>query len=396
MARTRYILTALNVKQHGPGVYSDGGGLALRVTKTGSRQWIYRYSGLEVNDKGKKVAKTMGLGGADSVPLAKARQLRDEHESLLLNGIDPIAERIRRREEAIEGAKTVREVAERAFKARKAQLKDDGKAGRWFGPIELHILPKLGDMPIANVTQRDIQRALEPIWHSKAQTAIKAINRLGIVMEFAVALDLDVDLQAVAKAKILLGQQRHTITNIPSMPWMDVPEFYASLQQQTPVQLALKLLILNPGPRSKPVRFLSLQHIEGSVWTVPAKLMKGKRGQTSDWRTPLSDESLAIIEAAMPFERNGYLFPNQSGKGVISDASMSRFMERRGLKYRPHGFRAAFRTWAAETNQRRDIAELCLAHKIHGRVEASYLRTDQIDDRAELMEKWSKFVLSKP
>lgn len=27
--------------------------------------------------------------------------------------------------------------------ARKAKLKDDGKAGRWFSPLKLHILPRL-------------------------------------------------------------------------------------------------------------------------------------------------------------------------------------------------------------------------------------------------------------
>jgi putative transposase len=29
--------------------------------------------------------------------------------------------------------------------------------------------------------------------------------------------------------KALLGKQRHTVTNVPSVPWQDVPAFYQSL-----------------------------------------------------------------------------------------------------------------------------------------------------------------------
>jgi integrase len=121
-------------------------------------------------------------------------------------------------------------------------------------------------------------------------------------------------------------------------------------------------------------------------------MLKGAKGKTDDWRVPLSDPSLTIIEEAKRHERNGLLFPNVSGRGVISDASMSRLMERRQLAFRPHGFRASFKTWAAETDQRRDIAELCLGHKIYGSVKASYLRTDFLDERKELMEAWARNV----
>ena len=61
-------------------------------------------------------------------------------------------------------------IAKEAFEARKAELKGDGVAGRWFSPLELHVLPKLGKMPIEEVDQRDIKDVLAPIWHTKADT----------------------------------------------------------------------------------------------------------------------------------------------------------------------------------------------------------------------------------
>ena len=122
--------------------------------------------------------------------------------------------------------------------------------------------------------------------------------------------------------------------------------------------------------------------------------MKSKRGASKDWRCPLSDESLRVLQDLKPFARGGFNFPNQSGKGVMSDATMARFMTREGLRYRPHGFRATFRTWSAENGHGRDVTELCLAHEVYGRVEKAYIRTDFLEQRAALMDKWSEYVIS--
>jgi len=75
---------------------------------------------------------------------------------------------------------------------------------------------------------------------------------------------------------------------------------------------------------------------------------------------------------------------------------MSRLMERFELEARPHGFRSSFRTWCAEaTDTPREIAEMALAHSIGGKVELSYRRTDYIDKRRVLMERWAKHVSGK-
>lgn len=107
----------------------------------------------------------------------------------------------------------------------------------------MHVLPKLGRVPIADIDQKDIRDTPAPIWHTKAETARKAINRLSIVLRHAAALGLDVYLQATDKATALPGKQRHTLTNVPAMNWRDVPAFYQSLGGSI-TELALRLLIL--------------------------------------------------------------------------------------------------------------------------------------------------------
>ncbi len=331
----------------------------------------------------------MGLGGLKALSLKDARELALEYRTLVAKGKDPIEHRRRLRQEALRDRHLLRDVASDAFESRKADLKEDGAAGRWYSPLEHHMLPKLGRMPVTAITQSDIRDALAPIWHSKAPTATKAANRLKIVLDHAAALGLDVNLQAVAKAKQLLGRQRHEVTSVPSMPWKGVPAFYASLEEPTITHLALRLLILT-GLRSVPVRFARLDEIAGDVWTVPANNMKARVGAAADFRVPLSEEACRVIDLR-PYERDGFLFPSIR-KGVISDATMARLMERRGLEARPHGFRSSLCTWLAEeTEATHEVAEMVLAPASDSKVVRTYRKTDFLNQRRPLMERWARF-----
>ncbi|PDS34825.1 integrase [Rhizobium anhuiense] len=388
MARALNKLSAMAVKNSAPGKHSDGGGLWLHKRDDGAGQWVLRYT---IHSR----RREMGLGSIQDVSLKDARGAAEKWRGVAAKGLDPISERERERREAEKRLHLLEDVARDAFESRKAELKGDGKAGRWFSPLETHILPKLGKKPVAEIDQIDIRDTLKPIWHSKAETARKALNRLSICMRHAAALGHEVDLQAAEKARALLGQQRHQSENIPALPWHEVPAFYASLSDGTITHIALRLLILT-GVRSAPLRFLRPEEqIQGDVWTIPGEQQKGRKDKTPDFRVPLVPEALAIIEQAKPFARDGYLFPSVK-KGVISDATMSRLMERREMAARPHGFRSSLRDWIAETTDTPfDVAEMMLAHKVGGKTERAYKRTDFIEQRRKLLERWANHVTGK-
>lgn len=380
-------LSARAVVTLGPGKYADGAGLWLNKRDDGGAQWVLRYT-----MHGRR--REMGLGAAGEVSLKEAREAADRWRAVVRSGKDPIKERDRAKQEAARNIHLLKDVAEDAFEARKAELKGDGKAGRWFTPLELHVLPRLGKLPVADIDQKDVRDTLAPIWHSKAETARKALNRLAIVMRHAAALGLEVDLQATEKARALLGKSRHKPENIPAMPWREVPAFYQSLSDGTVTHLALRLLILT-GVRSGPLRHIHEDQIEGDVWTIPAEAMKGRKDATTEFRVPLSTEALAVIEEARRHARGGYLLPNVR-KGVISDMTMSMFMQRAKMEYRPHGFRSSLRDWIAEaTDTPHEIAETILGHVVGGAVERAYRRTDYLEQRRVVMERWAKHVAKK-
>ncbi|NND21424.1 MAG: integrase arm-type DNA-binding domain-containing protein [Silicimonas sp.] len=385
MTRAFHRLTAAELKGKGSGKHADGGGLWLYKRKDGGAQWVFRYTLYRRRHE-------MGLGSYPGVPLKEARKEAEKWRGVVRNGLDAIKERERQRRESERNMHILNDIALDAFESRKADLKGDGKAGRWFSPLELHVLPKLGGMPVGQIDQRDIRDTLAPIWHTKADTARKAMNRLGICLKHAAALGLDVDIQATDKAKALLGKQRHTVKHVPAMPWQDVPAFYRSLNVGNVSELALRLLILT-AVRSYPLRQINEDQIDGDVWTIPAEAMKGRVGATSDFRVPLSKEAIKVIEEARPFARDGFLFPGLR-KGVISDMTMTQFMDRRGLEARPHGFRSSFRDWCAEaTSSPRDVAETALGHVSGGSVERAYRRTDFLEQRRMLMGSWAAHLL---
>jgi integrase len=386
MARPLHKLTTAAARTADPGKYSDGGGLWLNKRRDGGAQWVLRYTLF-------KRRHEMGLGAFPEVSLKEARQEAEHWRTIVRSGTDAIKERERQRREAERNMHLLRDIAVDAFESRKAELKGDGKAGRWFSPLELHVLPKLGGMPVSEINQRDIRETLSPIWHTKSDTARKAMNRLGICFRHAAALGLEVDLQATDKAKALLGKQRHTVTNVPALPWQKVPIFYGILMGGTLAELALKLLILT-AVRSYPLRHIHQRQINGDVWTIPAEAMKGRLGATSKFLVPLSPEAQKVIEQTRPFARDGFLFPGMR-KGVISDMTMSQFMKRHGLEARPHGFRSSFRDWSAEaTNTPREVAETALGHASGGSVERAYRRTDYLEQRRALMERWAESISS--
>ena len=366
------------------GKHCDGAGLWLVRRDDGGAQWVLR-----VTVHGRR--REMGLGGFPALGLADARKAAERWRNLASAGRDPVKEREAEERAARREDISLAVMTADAFESRKAELKGDGTAGRWLSPLTLHVLPKLGRVPVTDLDQRDIRDTLAPLWHLKADTARKAMNRLSIVMKYAAALGLDVDLQATEKAKALLGKSRHVPKNIPAMAWADVPGFYASLEEPTLTHLALRLLMLT-GVRSNPLRNIRLDQIEGDVWTVPAEAMKGRKGATEAFRVPLSCEAQRMIDLARPHARNGFLFSN-ARQGVISDMTLSRMMERRGLDARPHGFRTSLRTWLAETTDApHEVAETMLGHLVDGGVVRAYRRTDYLEQRAKLMDRWADHV----
>ncbi|MFV0410761.1 MAG: tyrosine-type recombinase/integrase [Paracoccus sp. (in: a-proteobacteria)] len=378
-------LSQLRAKNLPAGKYADGQGLWLVKRRKEAGKWMVR---LTISGR----RREMGLGPWPDVSIAEARDRAADARRQVRDGIDPVAERAKER--LLPHVLTLKEAVLSCLEARKAELKGDGVAGRWISPLEHHVIPAIGTLPITTIDQHTIKQILEPIWHEKAETAAKCLNRLSLTLKHAAALGLDVDLQATMKARALLGKQRHEVTHIPAMPYQEVSAFYAFLKaKNTQAAIALRLLILTAA-RTSEVRAAAFDEFDltAKLWTIPKERTKTGREHI----VPLTDEAVAIVQTLRQQTDGDLLFPSRSGK-PISDMAMSKLMRDAGYDCRPHGFRASFRTWAEEcTDFPREVKEACLGHKVEGKVEAAYQRSERLVMRCSIISAWCIFVSQRP
>ena len=382
-------LTAVKISKAKAGsVLSDGTGLILRKTQGGGK-WVFRYS-----FAGKR--RDMQIGALPDMSLADARKKRQHWASVLTSGLDPISERNRIREteaDALSKADpTFEEIARIVYDAKQDSLKNEQTRLRWWSPLKIHVLPKIGNRAISSITQQDIYQLLKPLWRTKHVTADKCLYRSRMVFQHARLMGYDADPFVCDAARHMLGHVHHEPEPIPATPWQEIPDLYARLDGPHPSHLALRWAILTAA-RSTPVRGARFDEIDGDVWTVPADRVKGLRGKVRDFRIPLSAAALDVLAVCEEYRRSDFMFPSPRRHGGVSDVAVAKILNKMGEPGRIHGFRTSFRSWVQDTEAGAwEVAETALAHTIGNRVERSYARSDLLEKRRILMEKWGQFV----
>ena len=149
------------------GRHGDGNGLYLVVDPSGARRWIVRTV-----IRGRR--RDAGLGSARLVSLSEARIKAVELRGAAREGRDPIFER-RKQTVKVPG---FREAAEKLYVERRASFRSDKHATQWISTLRTYAYPAIGDVPVDKVTPSDIHRVLQPIWHSKPETAKRLKQRL--------------------------------------------------------------------------------------------------------------------------------------------------------------------------------------------------------------------------
>lgn len=379
-------LTHVQIKNAGDGKLQDGGGLILRK-KAGSGKWIFRYSHL-----GKR--REMGLGQWPVVSLSEARKTRDQWAAVLAAGNDPIESRRQQQAAAVAERDredpTFAELVDLVFEARKDSLRGQGKRGRWRSPLDLYAIPAFGKKAGSKVSKWDIVQALRPIWRDKHPTAEKTIQRIRIVLRSARLMGFPTDTEIVDAAQEMLGVVNHETIPMRSVDWRDIPELYRSLGGTTAGRcnqwIILTLVRIDAAKRA------ALSEFDGDVWTVPSDRIKGLEGKVTDFRVPLPVQAVEFVNQARELEQQ-FLFPGQSGKKPITDAAVEKCLREVEAGGTPHGFRASFKTWVQETEACSwEVAETILNHKIGGKTERAYARSDLLDLRRVAMQKWADFV----
>jgi integrase len=368
-----------------PGRYADGNGLYLLVDPNGAKRWILRTV---IHSK----RTDMGLGSVRLVTLADARKRAAEHRGIARDGGDPIA----LRRESSRTVPTFQQAAEAVHAGHSESWNNAKHRDQWINTLTAYVFPELGAKRVNLITSADVLRVLTPIWLSKPETARRVLQRIRTVLDWAKAAGHragDNPVQGVAK-----GLPKHTERrgHFTALPYADVPAFVTALHASGAggvAQLAFEFLILNAS-RTGEVLGAKWSEIDTAkaLWTIPADRMKSKL----EHRVPLSKRALELLKATGAANSNpkqGFIFAGRKPSEPLSNMAFLMTLRRMGYDVTAHGFRSAFRDWAAErTNFPREVCEGALAHINKNKVEAAYLRSDLFEQRRALMGQWAQYV----
>ena len=374
-------LTAARVRTlNKPGKYYDQHGLILRVAPGGSKQWIWRGT-----VRGRR--RDIGLGAVAYTTLAEARDIAYEYRKLARAGVDPTTTRL------AFTIPTFAEAVERVIEAHRGGWKDSGRSEEnWRSSLQRYAYPRIGSMLVNEITTADLVDVLIPIWHDRRETARKVKTRLGVVLRWAMAVGHRSDDPAGPSLTAALPRHKGTPSkHLASLPYAQVAAALARLDSNARTwrpTVACLWFIAATVARSGEARLAIWDELDlgSKTWTVPGERTKTGREHV----VPLSPVAVAALDEARNYsDGSGLVFPSPTGR-TLSSGSLSRFTRVEG--FTPHGLRASFRTWCAETGVPREVAEAALAHSA-GIVERAYQRSDLLAARREIMDARAKVLV---
>ncbi|HLH50270.1 MAG TPA: Arm DNA-binding domain-containing protein, partial [Roseiarcus sp.] len=156
-----------------PGRHADGGGLYLVVDKSGAKRWMFLF-------RWHSRLREMGLGGLNSVPLAKARDLAAAARQAVAAGRDPIAEK----KAAAEETPTFGAFADKFIEAKEPGWRNAKHRQQWKNTLKTYAAP-LRPLPIDAIATEDVLSVLKPIWTAKPETASRLRGRIERILDAA-------------------------------------------------------------------------------------------------------------------------------------------------------------------------------------------------------------------
>jgi len=374
-----------------PGRHPDGAGLYLQVGPNGNKSWLLRF----MRD-GR--AREMGLGPLHTVGLLEARKRAKRARLKLLDGLDPIQERIASQTaERLAKARSITfdECAAAFIKTHRKGWRNDKHAEQWQNTLATYCTPVFGSLPVQSVDTSLVIKVLEPIWAEKTETASRVRGRIEKILDWAKVRGYrDGENPARWRGHLdkLLPKRRDVqkIEHFAALPYVEIGAFMQSVREQEGnAARALELVILTAARTSEVInaRWDEVD-LNAKVWTIPAERMKAKR----EHRVPLSDAAVKVLKTMMDRAEGDYVFAGMKPDKPLSTMALLALLDRmRRSDLTVHGFRSSFRDWAAETtNFPRDVAEAALAHVVSDKTEAAYRRGDLFEKRRKLMQAWAE------
>ena len=369
-------------------IKSDGNGLYIRIKPNKTKFWYfsYKFAGKE---------KKMSLGAYPDLSLNFAREIAQEYRGLILRNIDPAAYRQSLNNPVEEKKVTFSEMAtmwrDKRLKLGKLKVQTVNEA---FRRVELHLFPKIADLPIEEANYKTLALALSPLKNSNTLYKINiAINQIFRMAE-------DEDLIVKNPFRKIHDEFTYVETkNHPTLAPEDLPRLFrvlqgADLKKPTALLIEWQLLSILRSSEAVSIEWADIDW-EAKALHIPAERMKGGKRPHS---VPLSSQALHVLEQMRRYTGNRkYVFcsrvapfnkPMNSGAANVA-------LKRMGFKdlLVAHGLRSIASTYLHELDRfSSEAIELCLSHENRGTVRKAYDKSKKWKSRQVIMQTWGDYV----
>ena len=367
----------------------DGGGLFLQVNPSGGKHWKMKY---RKND-GKESLLT--FGSFPAVSLEQARKMRDEAKSQMALGIDPGIARQEAKAERTNRARNTFEAVTREWLEIHSTKVKPQSIHRYEVELDKFVYPIIGRRPIAEMKGPDFVAMLHGIEAQGRLYAAKRIATLcGMIMRYAVATGrVEYDPLPSVRGILRAHKTRHHAAII------DPKEVGRLLRS---IDAYPGSLVVSSALKIAPYVFVRSGELQQAKW-------KDIDIEACEWRyttfktgtqhiVPLAPQVMKILRTLYAYTGDGeWVFPHnwQKGKPMAKTALLAalRSMGFTQEEMTPHGFRAMARTLLDEVlGERYDLIEHQLAHVVRDPNGRAYNRTQHLQERHRMMERWANYL----
>ena len=368
---------------------SDGRGMYLEISPAGGKWWRfkYRFAGKE---------RRISLGVYPDVPLAAAREKREEARRQVAAGIDPGEQRKAAKVALVESTENTFEAIAREWFGLFSTKWVKGHADKIIRRLELNVFPWLGARPIKAITAPELLAVLRRVESRGAnETAHRALQVCGRVFRYAIATGrADRDPSRDLSGALAPIQERHFASITEPLA---VGELLRAIDAYKGAFVTRCALRLAPLVFVRPGELRAAQWAEfdfdKSEWRIPASRMKARVQHI----VPLSTQAVAILRELQPLTgRFPFAFPSvRSRYRAMSENAVTGALRRMGYTGQDmtgHGFRSMASTLLNEQGWNRDAIERQLAHGERDAVRAAYNYAEHLPERRRMMQAWADYL----
>lgn len=372
-----------------------GRGLVLRVSKSGLKKWNFIYS---LRGKERRLTLPEYGRGEDQLTLAQARKRAAILRAEVLSGEDPAAQ-VADKRAALKRQQG--ETVEAILEQRIVSLRRKGRRESYLTDLEerfsAHILPKLGDKPLAQVNEADIASILTPLEAAgMVATHNKLLTILPPLWDMARLDDpIKGNFERLPENE---SPEPFTIEEVRKiLDALDDPD--AKVHPITRAAIRFAALTLKRSGECAAAMVSEIDH-KNNVWTIPGSKMKGGRPET----VPLSQQAVDIIDGVMglPIRPDRgrdpvavFVSPRDAANPITQNSMSRAFVRARRIAGVPgdgrtlHSLRHSGATALAATGVPPHIIQSLLGHKSAGavsRVTQRYNQYEFLNERRECLE----------